>query len=153
MLWLHRFFSENVENKESNLKAIAIVWHCIFFKFQDFITFEISALAQDERKSHGFNCEALEARHSSHNMTLKWKYHKNSLFYRWMHTVRYESELWSLSLAVGDCAGVVSSAGVCAGVVNVSSAGVCASAVDVVSSGLCRAIVTGERHWALTDFT
>lgn len=65
-----------------------------------------------------------------------------------MHTVRYESELWSLSSAVGDCAGavnVVSSAGVCAGVVFsavvcdgvVFSAVVCAGVVDVVPSALC----------------
>lgn len=55
-----------------------------------------------------------------------------------MHTVRYESELWSLSSAVGDCAGavnVVSSAGVCDGVV--FSAVVCAGVVDVVPSALC----------------
>lgn len=55
-----------------------------------------------------------------------------------MHTVRYESELWSLSSAVGDCAGavnVVSSAGVCDGVV--FSAGVCDGVVDVVPSALC----------------
>lgn len=54
-----------------------------------------------------------------------------------MHTVRYESELWSLSSAVGDCASavnVVSSAGVCDGVV--FSAVVCAGVVDVIPSAL-----------------